>query len=92
MSAVGAQEAGGDERFHLIGCWRSTGFVVHQLIAGKLFQQEMVDGFILVERFDDVVAVLPERVARVVAGGAARIGIARDVQLVAAPMFAVVVR
>jgi hypothetical protein len=58
--------------------------ITYQLIAGNLLLNESVERFILVERFDDVVAIFPrDRTVAVGVEVAIGICIARDVQPVA---------
>ena len=91
--AVGrhAQEAGGNQRFHLVGSQGLNGAVVHQLVARDLLQQEAVVGFVVVEGSDDVIPVAigmgPQIVGMDLSFG---IGIAGGIQPVSAPTFPVV--
>ena len=91
--AVGrhAQEAGGDQRFHLI---RSQGIelsVVHQLVARDLLQQKAVVGLVVVEGSDDVVPVAVGMGPQIVGMDLSfRVGVPGGIQPVAAPAFPVV--
>ena len=79
------QESGGDDAAP-VQLTRTPG---RQQVAGNLLADELVVRQILVERFNDVIAIAPcirVAVVFVVAGG---IGIARDVQPVASPLLAI---
>ena len=76
-----AQEAGGDEMVGVAGL---------ELIAGQLFTDELVVGFVGVEAADHVVAVAPGVWSRIVVGETRRVGVAHHVEPVAGHLFAVV--
>ena len=76
-----AEEAGGDEGVGVSG---------GEFVAGKLLEDEGGEGFILVEAADDVVAVAPGVGAGVVVCEAGGIGVADDIEPVAAEVLAVV--
>ena len=78
-----AEEAGGDP---------GVGVVRVEFVAGELFLQETIEGFVGVEGVDDVVAIAEGVVAVAVELVAAGVGIADDVEPVASPAFAVVGR
>jgi hypothetical protein len=75
-----ALHAGGDFLF---------GGGVGEEVAGELFGDELMEGFVGIEGVDDVFAVFPD-LAGLVAGAAVGVGIADLVEPVAAPAFAVV--
>ena len=60
-----------------------------QEIAGHLLADEDVVGLVVVERLDDVVAILPGKRCRIVARLAGRVGIADDIKPVPAPSLTV---
>ncbi len=76
-------EAGGDDRI---------GGDLVQFVARQLFAQELVEGLVLVERADHVVAVPPHLWLGIVPFETVRFGIADQVQPVAAPFFAILWR
>ena len=78
-----AVEAGGDARLGSSG---------PQLVAGDLFLDEAVVGLVGVEGLDDVVAIAPGVGARLVGLEAVGLGVAGEVEPVAAPALAVVRR
>ncbi|MCX6606969.1 MAG: hypothetical protein NTV52_25770 [Acidobacteria bacterium] len=78
-----AEEAGGDPRVGIIGV---------EFVAGELFLEEPVEGFVGVEGVNDVVAIAEGVVAVAVVFVAAGVGIADDVEPMAGPAFAVVGR
>ena len=88
----GPHEPGGGQRLDLVGRRDGQVLVIDQLVAGQLLEDELVDRLVLVERVDDVVAVFPGDFAIAVAGVAAGIGVAGDIQPVPAPLFAVMGR
>lgn len=72
-------EAGGDEGVE--------GFV-GELVAGELFEEKAVVGFVLVEGFDDVVAVAPDLGLLAVAFEAVGLGVADKVEPMRGKLFA----
>ena len=58
-------------------------------VAGDLFANELVEGFVPVERVDHPIAILPGLAYRVVSSIACRVGVASDVEPVASPAFSV---
>ena len=61
-----------------------------QFVAGQLFLDEAIPGLVGVERADDVVAITPCVGAdRICVGVAVGVGVARDVEPMASPAFAV---
>lgn len=94
--AVGghAEKAGGDEPLASLGVLGGGGRVgvafEGEFVAGELFEQEAVEGQVLVEGADDVVAVFVGVGPRgVVVGVTVRIGIPGDVEPVPGPAFAI---
>ena len=79
----GSEKAGGDERL--------VGHVI-QLVARDLLAQELGVRLVLVERVDDVVAVAPGVYSDVVLLETVGVGVAGDVEPVAAPALAVMRR
>jgi len=75
-----AQEGGGDE---------GVGIVRGELVGGELLADELVVGFVLVERADHVVAIHPGLGTEVVGAVAVALGVADHVEPVLAPAFAV---
>ncbi len=77
---------------------RIAGFHVGQLIRGKLFDQEVIPRLVVVERLHHVVAVGPRRAVAVVLVAVFRavalepdgVAVARAIEPVTAPTFAVV--
>ena len=60
-----------------------------ELVASDLFADEAVVGFVAVERIDHVIAVAPDVRPDVVGLEAVRIGVARQIQPLAAPTLAI---
>ena len=77
-----AMEAGGDQLI-------DSG--IRQQVAGDLLDHELIERHVVVDRVDHPVAILPD-IARRVDGVAVRVGIARQVEPVAAPAFAIMRR
>ena len=75
-----AKKAGGDVRFER---------AVRQFVTCELLDDEAVEGFVLVERLNDVIAVAPDEGLLGIALVAVGIGVAHHIQPVACPAFAV---
>ena len=71
------QKAGGDECIDVFG---RGGFCTGAFVSGELFADETVEGFVVVEGANDVVAVAPHTRTKLVAFIAIGVGIADDVQ------------
>ena len=85
--AAEREEAGGDERIEFFSF--GGGGIFGEEIAGELFVEEAVVGFVSVEGADDVVAVTVGIGVGEVFIKAVRVRVARDIEPVAAPAFAV---
>ncbi len=80
-----AQEAGCRKRFDRFGGHVFEG-PLHQLVSGELLLDEAIEGFVGVERADDVVSeVVGPGAGRVCFAVAVAVGVAGDVEPVAAP-------
>ena len=82
---VGAEkvEGGGGERLGIAG---------PKFVAGDLLADEAVVGLVFIEGLDDVIAIAPRVWAKGVVLEAIALGVAREVEPVARPAFAVVRR
>jgi len=60
-----------------------------ELVTGNLFLDETVEGLVVVEGLDDIVAIPLDVGPRFIGLVAVAVGVAGDIQLVASPAFAV---